>query len=583
MELKIEVPNKIFLAMKIPRFFIRVLLLTILLPLSALFAQDDSSWVLPEGATRRFGKGEIVDFTFSPDGRWLATCTASKVSIYNTDTGEKNTFFNTAVNKLIFSPDGSLIVGQGAKYNEGVEVWDVTTGRRLFSVSDGGMVGFTPHSGAVAIMDIRNRLGFWDVRTGDKLMTFAGTKWKMPVFSHDKSLLANVIDGKNVINAKIEVRDANTGQLISSTRENTAAVKVLLFSRDGKTFMSGHSDGRFYQWATASGNWLATFMVDAIDSKHPPGLSNAAKRELRGFRTSEEYIDTIALSSSGKTLASASHVDHGRIIRLWHLETGRVLLTLSNLTTSAFSPDGSMLASANDNETIQLWDMNTGTSLSTFTVKGGISRLVFSPDRKTLAVEGRDANLRLWDIPTRDLRTTITGYMDSVAALAYSPDNTTLASGHWGGEIRVWNTTTGTYLSILTENKNDALKALAFSPNGKILASSGWPDIVQLWDINTGRQLSATEAHLSTFKKLFPSGDFIEALSKDGNTLAKVWGDMGTRIALTDVATGRESLLTDQADSVAALAFSPDGRTLASGSASGTILLWDLTTERTAE
>ena len=576
MELKIELPNKMFSAMQMHRFFIIVLLLTVLLPPPALFAQDDPSWVFPEGTIGRFGKGKIDDFTFSPDGRWLATCTTSEISIYNTATGEENTFCNTAVNELIFSLDGSLIVGQGAKYNEGVEVWDVTTGRHLFAVQDGVMVGFIPHRGAVAIVDIRDRLGFWDVRTGDKLMTLAGTKWKMPVFSPDKSLLANVINGK------IEVRDASTGQLISSTREDTAAVKVLLFSQDGKTFMSGHSDGMVYQWATTSGDWLATFTVDATDRKRPPGLLNAAKRELRGFRPGAEYIDTIALSSSGETLASASHVDHRRIIRLWHLETGRVLLALRNLTTSVFSADGSMLASANDNETIQLWDMNTGTSLSTFSVKGGISRLVFSPDRKTLAVEGQDANLRLWDIPTRDLCTTITGYMDSVGALAYSPDNTTLASGHWGGEIRVWNTTTGTYLSILTENKNDALKALAFSPNGKILASSGWPDIVQLWDVNTGRQLSATEAHLSTFKKLFPSQDFIEALSEDGSTLARIWGDMGTRIALTDVATGREFLLTDQAESVTALAFSPDGRTLASGSAFGTILFWDLTAERAA-
>lgn len=565
-----------FSAMQMPRFFIVVLLLTVLLPLSALFAQDNLPWGLPEGATERFGKGKIGDFTFSPDGRWLATCTDSKISIYNTDTGEENTFFNTPVNELVFSLDGNFIVGQGAKYNEGVEVWDVTTGRQLFAIQDGVMVGFMPHRSAVAIVDIRDRLGFWDGGTGDKLMTFAGTKWKMPVFSDDKSLLANVINGK------IEVRDASTGQLISSTREDTARVEGLLFSRDGKTFMSGHSDGMIYQWATASGNWLATFTVDATDRKRPPSLSNAAKRGLQGFRRSAEYIDTIALSSSGKTLVSASHVDHHRIIRLWYLETGRVLLTLGNLTTSAFSPDGSMLASANDNETIRLWDMNTGTSLLTFSVKGGISRLVFSPDRKTLAVEGQDAILRLWDIPTRTLGTTITGYMDTVGALAYSPAGTMLASGHWGGEIRVWNTTTGTYLSILTEHKNDALKALAFSPNGKILASSGWPDIVQLWDVNTGKQLSATEAHLSTFKKLFPSRDFIEALSEDGSTLARVWGDMGTRIALIDVATEREFPLTDQADSVAALAFSPDGRTLASGSAFGTILFWDLTAERTA-
>ena len=76
MELKIELPNKMFSAMQMPRFFIIVLLLTVLLPPPALFAQDDPSWVFPEGTIGRFGKGKIDDFTFSPDGRTLASGSA---------------------------------------------------------------------------------------------------------------------------------------------------------------------------------------------------------------------------------------------------------------------------------------------------------------------------------------------------------------------------------------------------------------------------------------------------------------------------------------------------------------------------
>jgi WD40 repeat protein len=176
---------------------------------------------------------------------------------------------------------------------------------------------------------------------------------------------------------------------------------------------------------------------------------------------------------------------------------------------------------------------------------------------------------------------TLSGHTDSVCSVAFSPDGKILASGSWDDTIKLWDVATGTLLRTL-QGHTDLVWSVAFSPDGKILASgSGWPDnAIKLWDVATGTLLRTLSGHTDFVRSV--------AFSPDGKILAS--GSCGKRegylcvqgeIKLWDVATGRElRTLAGHTDFVCSVAFSPDGKILASGSRDKTIKLWDVATGR---
>ena len=231
----------------------------------------------------------------------------------------------------------------------------------------------------------------------------------------------------------------------------------------------------------------------------------------------------------------------------------------------AFSPDGKMLASGSWDETVKVWDVQTGALKLTITGHCNVvDSVAFSPDGKTLAIGCYDKTIKLWDMQTVALKQTLTGHSDQVVSVAFSPDGKTLASGSFDDTIKLWDVQTGALMHTLTGFRGWVF-SVAFSLDGKMLASGSHDGTIKLWDVQTGALKQTLTGHSSGVESV--------AFSPDGKTFAS--GSRDNTVKLWDVQTGSlKQTLTGHDDMVESIAFSPDGKTLASGSYDKTIKLW---------
>jgi WD40 repeat protein len=293
--------------------------------------------------------------------------------------------------------------------------------------------------------------------------------------------------------------------------------------------------------------------------------ARALLRTLTGHVHSVRYV---AFNRNGSVLASAD--DEG-VVRLWDARTGeqqRLLMRHSGqVACVAFSPGGGALASGGHDGVVRLWDAETGEQLRALVGHYGVVRSVaFSPDNRTLASGGGHGAVRLWDARTGEQLRKLEGHHGQVDCVAFSPGGRTLASGGFDGEVRLWDAETGRQLRELGGHRQSVL-CVAFSPGGGTLASGGVDGVVWLWDARTGERLRKLEEHHDLTGGV--------AFSPDSRTLAS--GGFDGEVRLWDAETGRQLReLGGHRQSVLCVAFSPGGDALASGGEDWNVRLWDI-------
>ena len=333
--------------------------------------------------------------------------------------------------------------------------------------------------------------------------------------------------------------------------------------------------------------------VDAIE------YWKAGNHEVKTFRGHSQGVWSVSYSPDGLTLASGGS---DRYLRLWEIETGRMIRSLRGHTQDirqvAYSPDGKILATGSEDRTIRIWNPQTGETIRLLFTRydHAVCSLSFSPDGLMLARAGQNKDIKIWEVTTGTELMTLLGKDQYdhhwTVCTAFSPDGIHLVGGSDIGKLKLYEVLpSGEEKALCNGHWRDEpddeeteqrgyfvddhggfqkpmewwIGAITFSQDGQQLITGSRDATIKYYDMPDMKEVRNVKGHSEWVRCLI--------LSPDGNMLASASDDH--TIKMWDVKTGRQvQILKGHSGPVRGISFSPDGRYLASASFDRTVKLW---------
>ncbi|HMP42468.1 MAG TPA: hypothetical protein PKA05_18965, partial [Roseiflexaceae bacterium] len=488
---------------------------------------------------------------FSPDGALLATCEQAGIALRDAATGDvirRMSGHDDRVFDLLFTPDGARLFSFAA--DRTVRVWNVADGaQQLFFENEGGDLrsGSISADGRRLLVASQDKIArVFDVASGAIVRELRGhTDWVRGAALNADGSLA-ITSGEDMT---VRLWDVASGAELRQFRGHKSSVVGAYLSRDGTRLLTCSFDETARVWDVASG---ATLEV---------------------LNAHDDFIWGCAFAPDGSAAAT------GQVVSLlWDLRRPAEPLVLQAhdvaINGASLAPDGEQIATASDDGTARVWNLNDGTLQHTFRLDDPAVAARFAPNGQNILVTTYNKGTKLLDVASGRVL-----WQSDVPAFesAFSPDGqlaAVSASCCFDGfelGVTIVDLASGNAICYMGEDYPNYPGYLAFSPDGKKLLSGSFDwggGHAALWDIASCMK-----------ERTLTLGDEYQAagvsFAPDGATAAI--GDRDGGLAIWDVAAGvvRQQFV-GHTDSVLAVAFSGDGKLLASAAVDGTARLWDV-------
>jgi WD40 repeat protein len=469
-----------------------------------------------------------------------------------------------AVTSITASKDGRLVVSAG--YDKTIRVWNTLEQtaertsepqpawiRGVALSADEGTIFTAGDDGFVRRFDAKtlNEVANWKAHN-DVITAFAA--------SRDGQLLATGSTGTDV---RIRVWSATTGTETMSIADEAGALS-LAFSDDGKLLAWGSFNG--------------TARVFDIDQQTPVSTLNKH----------DQAVHAVAFSPDATKLVTCAEK-----VSMWDVKTGNpipfdlqppaekstsTLFVLDvqpvwlGVLCATWSDDGKLLVTGDDLGRVRSWNSDDGKLVDDIGAhQQNVAALCFTAQGKRLVSAAADGSVRVWILGAISERNSMTDFSQAVSSAALSSNGKLLVTCEYGGTVKLWETSSWKNLATWKDHTS-CVFACDFSHDGKLFATADTSGKLIITDLETNKAIHTLNMGSFLAFALF---------SVDDKTIAVGPSSLGGIMLINSVTGENEGELAAPSEKVFAIAYSPDGRYLASEDASD-IILWDLTTKQLA-